>query len=75
MDKQMKEHCFWSCYRSSTNRICWIQCPHRTLLSNQRLLEMQADDAAERNELAADSAAEREVSKQRQMPKPSSNNK
>ena len=36
---------------------------------------MQADDAAERTELAADSAADREVDKAKKMPSPSSNNK
>jgi hypothetical protein len=36
---------------------------------------MQADDAAERNELAADAASDREVDKAKKMPSPSSNNK
>ncbi|AOV61815.1 portal protein [Synechococcus phage S-WAM2] len=36
---------------------------------------MQADDAAERNELAADAASDREVDKVKKMPSPSSNNK
>ena len=36
---------------------------------------MQADDAAERNELAADSASEREVKQAKAMPKPSASNK
>ena len=36
---------------------------------------IQADDAAERNELAADAAVEREVKKERSAPQPSNNNK
>jgi len=36
---------------------------------------MQADDAAERNELAADSAADREVKQAKALPKPSASNK
>ena len=36
---------------------------------------IQADDAAERNEIAADSAAEREVKQAKALPKPSSSNK
>jgi hypothetical protein len=36
---------------------------------------IQADDAAERNELAADAAMEREVEKEKSAPKPSANTK
>ena len=36
---------------------------------------MQADDAAERAELAADAATEREVDKAKKMPSPSANTK
>jgi len=36
---------------------------------------IQADDAAERNELAADSAADREVDKAKKMPSPSASTK
>ena len=37
--------------------------------------DQQAQDAAERQELAADSASEREVAKAKKMPSPSTNNK
>ena len=36
---------------------------------------MQADDAAERAELAADAATEREVDKAKKLPSPSANTK
>ena len=36
---------------------------------------MQADDAAERQELAADSAMDREVDKAKKMPSPSASDK
>jgi len=36
---------------------------------------IQADDAAERNELAADNAADREVKQAKALPKPSASNK
>ena len=36
---------------------------------------IQADDAAERQELAADAAVEREVDREKKMPSPSTNTK
>ena len=37
--------------------------------------DQQAQDAAEREAISADAAAEREVSKAKKMPSPSTNNK
>lgn len=75
IDKQMKAEISsgLSIDPAETNAMAQMTAANTALAPE--IQDQQAQDAAERQELAADSASEREVSKAKKMPSPSTNNK
>lgn len=75
IDKQMKAEISsgLSIDPAETNAMAQMTAANTALAPE--IQDQQAQDAAERQELAADAASEREVSKAKKMPSPSTNNK
>ena len=75
IDKQMKAEIAsgLSLDPAETNAMAQMTAANTALAPE--IQDQQAQDAAERQELAADAASEREVSKAKKMPSPSTNNK
>jgi hypothetical protein len=75
IDKQMKAEISsgLSIDPAETNAMAQMTAANTALAPE--IQDQQAQDAAEREELAADAASEREVSKAKKMPSPSTNNK
>jgi len=75
IDKQMKAEISSGLSIDPTETNAMAQMTAANTALAPEIQDQQAQDAAERQEIAADSASEREVAKAKKMPSPSSNNK
>ena len=75
IDKQMKAEISSGLSIDPTETNAMAQMTAANTALAPEIQDQQAQDAAERQELAADAASEREVSKAKKMPSPSTNNK